>query len=69
MTTVEQEAWARLMARASKPRRKPTRPQIESALNALLWLSENSDDGRLRDVIGRVRHELAEILDEWEVAR
>lgn len=64
MNSNQQEAaWARLMDRASRQRRKPTRPQIESALNSLLWLSEECDDGEMRDQIGVVRNALHEVLD------
>jgi hypothetical protein len=65
-TDTEQAAWARLMARAEQAatrRRTRTRPQIESALGTLLWLSEECDSGELRDQIAAVRHELHGILD------
>lgn len=42
---------------------EPTVEQVENARNVLLWLSQNSDDGGLRDAIGRVRLELADVLD------
>lgn len=37
---------------------------VETALDVLLELSETSDDGDLRDDIGRVRHALWERLEE-----
>lgn len=40
--------------------RRPTRRQIDAALDVLAWLSEQSDSGADRDEIGHVRHLLAE---------
>jgi hypothetical protein len=45
-------------------RKRPTRAQIERASSVLMWLSEDTDDGELRDMIGMVRHELAERLGD-----
>lgn len=46
------------------PMKRPTDRQIETALSVLLWLHENSDDGRLRDDISFIRHELSKEVDE-----
>lgn len=42
--------------------RKPTRRSIDSALSVLLWLHENTRDGRDRDDISRVRDLLWDLL-------
>lgn len=53
------------LGRTTAPRRAPTRRQIEAALGVLMWLSEESEgDGEIRDMIGAVRHELNERLEE-----
>jgi hypothetical protein len=41
----------------------PTHDDIETALSVLLWLHEDSTDGRARDEISHVRYMLDE-LDE-----
>ena len=43
--------------------RKPPKRSLESALAVLAWLHENSDDGKLRDEISRVRDLLWEMLE------
>lgn len=37
---------------------------IEKALDVLMWLSEEVDDGMLRDEISHVRHALYESIGE-----
>lgn len=41
-----------------KSRKRPTKAQIERASGVLMWLSEETDDGAVRDMIGVVRDEL-----------
>ncbi len=56
---------------AALPATKPGRTtrQIESALDTLGWLSEQIDDGELRDEIGRVRDALWVIHDDRALRR
>ena len=46
---------------------RPTLDEIETALDVLLWLYENTDDGHARDDVSRVRY----MLDNptWEQDR
>ncbi|WP_375000160.1 hypothetical protein [Aeromicrobium sp. CTD01-1L150] len=46
--------------------KRPTVRQIETARHVLMWQSESSSDGRLRDAIGLVRFEWGEELDRRE---
>jgi hypothetical protein len=47
-----------------KPRKKPTRAQLMRASEVLMWLSEDTDDGELRDMIAAIRHELGERIGD-----
>lgn len=42
---------------------EPFVDEIDITLDVLLWLHENTDDGRLRDEISHVRNELDERFD------
>jgi hypothetical protein len=67
MATDSDRALARLRALLTSEWKPVGMDEIDVAREVLAQLSQRSEDGRLRDAIGEVRHALADWQDELEV--